>query len=244
MKRITLVVIILSVLVLAACAKAPATQAPGSTSTPKGIGFAVAPWKDGEVASYDWQDKKGNKVGTSELSYQKDGNAWVLSAVDAFPGQVDQTAKVRVDAGTLAPLGEEKTIKASGTDATINTTYQNGKLDIKAKANGKDQAATVDVPANAIDNDQLLATLRALPFAANYELKTVIVNGANATKVNATLRVLSQEEVTVPAGKINAWKVEMDFGQTKQSAWYAADAAHALVQYDNGSIVMVLTGVK
>jgi hypothetical protein len=97
------------------------------------------------------------------------------------------------------------------------------------------------VPENAVDNDQLLMTLRALPFSEGYITNYVIVNTINATKVNGTFTVQPQETVTVPAGSFNAWKVEMSFGQTTQYAWYQVDSPFKLVKYDNGTTQMVLS---
>ncbi|HOG46959.1 MAG TPA: hypothetical protein PLJ35_08440 [Anaerolineae bacterium] len=43
------------------------------------------------------------------------------------------------------------------------------------------------------------------------------------------------------AGDGDAWHVEGDFGQSKQSAWYAVAAPYTMLQYDAGSTKMVLS---
>ena len=204
-----------------------------------GLALGNAPWSDGDRALYDWVDKSGNKAGTAEFAFARDGDAWVLSATDRL-ANLEQTAKVRVDAQTLKPLGGEKNIKAQGTDAKVSTTYEDGKLEIKAVVNGEDRSATIDVPPDAIDNDQLLATLRALAFAEGYEGRYTNVVGQSAAKIATTVRVKGKETVEVPAGSFEAWRVELDFGQAKQYAWYEVGAPHNLVQYDNGNIKLVL----
>lgn len=209
---------------------APATQ----------LALGAAPWKDGERLAYDWQDKNGNKIGTAEVAFAREGNAWLLTHVDKLPN-LDQTVRVRLDVTSLRPLGAEKTIKAQGTDARISTSYEGGKLNVKATVNGEDKAASVDVPANILENDQLLQTLRALTFADNYEGKFVNVVGQNAAKIDTTVRVKGKERLQLPAGAFDTWKVELDFGQAKQYAWYRVDAPNTLVQYDNGQTKLVLT---
>lgn len=211
----------------------------GSGGQTQGLSLGSAPWKDGEQALYDVVDKSGNKIGTSTRAFTRDGNAWVLDEVDAAAG-VNQAAKVRIDAGTLKALGEEKTIRAPQTDVTLNTTYANGKLEIRAVVNGKNQSVTIDVPANGLDSDQLLETLRALPFAEGYKAKLVTVVGANAAKINTTVQVKGKEKVEVPAGSLEAWRVELTFGQAKQTAWYEVEAPFRMVQYDNGQTKLVL----
>ncbi len=214
----------------------------GCSSQPgPGLSLGPAPWKDGDRATYDWVNKSGAKIGTSELSYSRSGSNWVLTEVDKI-GTLDQTAAVTVDGTTLKPLGEQKTIKSQGTDATVDTTYQGGKLDIKAVVNGQNKSATLDVPSDSLDNDQIIVTLRALKFADGYQGSYVNVNGATATKLNTTVRVVGKESVTVPAGTFDAWKVELRFGgQATQYTWYQVDAPNQLLQYDNGQTKMVLS---
>lgn len=208
-------------------------QAAG-TSTPD-LALGGVPWSDGDSLAYDWLDKSGSKVGTAAYEFAKEGEAWVIAMADKFP-TLEQSAKVRLDGQTLKPLGEEKSIKAQGQDVTLSTTYEGGKIDIKATVNGENKAAATDVPANALDNDHLLMSLRSLPFADGYEGKTTVVNGQNAAKIPTTVRVPGKETVQVPAGSFAVWKVELDFGQAKQTAWYQVEAPHNLVQYDNGNI--------
>jgi hypothetical protein len=205
-----------------------------------GLALGAAPWKDGDTATYDLVDRSGSKVGTSEMGYAKVGSAWVLTNADKA-ASVDQSSEVRVDASTLKPLSGAKRIKSQGTDATVNTEYKDGKLDISAVVNGANRSASIDVPSDSLDNDQLLATLRALRFADGYEGKYVNVVGASASKIDTTVRVQGKEKVDVPAGSFDAWKLELDFGQAKQYAWYQTDAPNQLVQYDNGATKMVLT---
>jgi hypothetical protein len=232
MKRVTLLVLASAIMILAAACTPASPSAADLT-------LNAAPWKDGEKLAYDWLDKNGAKIGTAEVGFAKDGNAWVLSNADKIGG-VDQVTKVKMDGASLRPLGAEKTVKAQGTDATISTTYAGGKLDVKAVVNGEQKSGSVDVPANVLDNDQLLHTLRALPFAANYQGKVVNVVGQNAAKVDTVVRVQSKEQVQAPTGAVEAWKVELDFGQAKQYAWYQVASPFTLVQYDNGQTKMVL----
>jgi len=231
MKNIAFAAALLALaLLVAACSTAP--KAPAIT-------LGAAPWKDGERLVYDIVDKNGNTLGTSEFSFARDGDAWLLTASDKA-GQVDQTSVVRVDSATLLPLGKEKIIKRPGTDATLSITYGGGKVQIKALVNGKDQNVTIDAPAAAIENDQLLMTLRAMPFAEGYQGSLVNVVPDTASRVNTTVRVKGREKVRTPSGSVNAWRVELDFGQARQSAWYAVEAPYTMVQYDNGATRLVL----
>ncbi len=231
-KRMVCALVLVALAALVGCASKPG--APPLT-------LGVAPWEDGDRVSYTIVDKQGNKLGTEDVSFAAAENAWVLTVADKAAPQLDSTATVRIDRSSLRPLSGEKVIKAQGTDATVSYTYAGGKLDIKAVVNGENRTAAVDVPANILDNDQLLMTLRALPFAEGYAGSYVNVIATNARKVNSTVRVTGKETVQVPAGAYSAWRVELNFAGALQSAWYQDAAPYNMVQYDNGTSLLVLT---
>jgi hypothetical protein len=215
-----------------------------STTTPPpstGLGLAAAPWSNGETTNYQWlDDASGSQIGTSTITISLQTANWYIKEMDTI-GQLEQTIEMTISVGTLEPVSEQKSIKSPGNDIQLTSTYSEGKADISAVVNGTTKTASVDVPENAIDNDQLLMTLRALPFSEGYKVSYVIVNTMNATKIDGTFTVQPHEMVTVPAGTFDAWKVDMVFGQTTQYAWYGVDSPHQLVKYDNGSTQMVLS---
>jgi hypothetical protein len=213
---------------------------PSPTQASSSLGLEAAPWADGSTAGYEWLDSSGTQVGTSQFQFSLQGDTWIITDTDKID-QLDQTSVITASATTLAPVGEYKTIHAPNTDVQLTTSYKDGKLDIKANVNGQTRTATMSVPTNAIDNDQFLMTLRALPFAEGYKASYVVIVAQNALKANTTVVVQAQEQIEVPAGSFQTWHVELDSGQTQQFAWYQVDAPHLLVQYDNGTHRMLLT---
>jgi hypothetical protein len=237
MKAAPYVVYIVTMVVLASgCGAAPAPAA-----TPTSLGFGPAPWQTESASSYEWLDANGTQIGTSEYSLSLNQGAWAIDEQDLISG-VEQSIQMRISAQTLAPLSEQKTIKTANNTVQLETEYAKGKLTISANVDGNSRSASLDVPANAIDNDQLLMTLRALPFAEGYSVQYVVVVAQNALKVDTTFTVQATETVTVPAGRFESWRVEIRAGQTQQTAWYQVAAPHMLVQYDNGNTRMVLSG--
>jgi PBP1b-binding outer membrane lipoprotein LpoB len=221
-------------------APAPSTSTPTAPATGAGLGLEAAPWQNGSTASYQWvDDASGEQIGTSEFTFASEDGEWVITEDDSI-GELEQKIEMRINLETLAPLGETKTITTSNTNAQITTSYENGKLNITAVVNGKTSTASIDVPSNALDNDQLLMTLRALPFAEGYTADYVAVVAQNALKVDTTVTVLAAETIEVPAGSFESWHVELQASQSTQNAWYQVDPPHMLVQYDNGVNRMVL----
>jgi hypothetical protein len=235
-KSIFAIPLIIVLLFISACSSSTPTTAPAS-----GLGLASAPWSNGESTNYDWlDDASGNNIGTSTITISLQTTNWYIKEVDTI-GQTNQTIEMTIMVGTLEPVGEQKTITSPGNDIQLTSTYGEGKVDISAVVNGTTKTASVDVPENAIDNDQLLETLRALPFSEGYKVSYVIVNTMTATKIDGTFTIQPQEMVTVPAGNFNTWTVEMNFGQTTQYAWYQVDSPHNLVKYDNGTTQLVMS---
>jgi len=237
MKKSTIAIsLLIALLFTSACSSTPTTSTPAT-----GLGLSLAPWSNGEMTSYDWlDDASGSQIGTSTITITQHTTNWVITEVDAI-GQENQTIQMTINSETLKPVGEQKTIKSSSNNIQLTSDYSADKVDITADVNGTTKTASVDVPQNAVDNDQLLMTLRALPFSEGYKATYVIVSTMNATLTNGTFTVQPQETVTVPAGSFNTWKVEMNFGQTTQYAWYKVDSPHKLVKYDNGTTQLVMS---
>jgi hypothetical protein len=234
--RIFALFLIIALIFISACSSTSSTP-----PTATGLDLAPAPWSNGETDIYNWLDDASlSQIGTSTITITQQSTNWLIKEVDSI-GQEAQTIEMTIATDTLEPVGEQKTIKTSTNDIQLTSVYSNGKVDITAIVNGTTQKASMDVPSNAVDNDQLLMTLRALPFSEGYSVTYVIASTMNATKTNGTITVQPQEVVSVPAGSINAWKVEMNFGQATQYAWYEVDAPHRLVKYDNGTTQMVLS---
>jgi hypothetical protein len=234
--------LLLIAIIGSACASAATgTSVPVATASSAGLGLEPAPWQDGTTVNYQWlDDASGAQIGTSEFSFFRTDGEWTVTEVDTI-GDLDQTIEMRANADTLEPLGEKKTITTSSTNAEITTTYEDGTLSITAVVNGKTTSASIDVPSNAIDNDQFLMTLRALPFAEGYGTSYVVIVAQNALKVNTSITVLSKESVEVPAGSFETWHVAIQAAQSTQNAWYQVDAPYGLIQYDNGTNRMVLS---
>jgi hypothetical protein len=247
MKKVWIVSLILALL-LAGCGaatQAPATQAPATqalaTQTPAAnpLGLDPAPFQNGATLDYQWLDANDATIGTSQFQFTLSDGMWTMAETDKI-GELDQTIEMRLDAATLQPLGEQKTIRTATQTVVLTTTYESGTLDIAANVNGETRTASLDVPANAVDNDQFLMTLRALPFAQDYATTYTVIVAQNALKVDTTITVGAPVSVTVPAGTYRTWPVELEASGTNQTAWYQIDAPHELIQYNNGATLLQL----
>ncbi len=65
----------------------------------------------------------------------------------------------------------------------------------------------------------------------------------NRTQLTVTLAVKRKEQVTVPAGTFDTWRVEIHAGDVHQVAWIADTSQHPLVQYDNSRQLFQLKSI-
>ncbi len=236
------ILLILVSLIISACGGSAATPASSVTATggtATGLSLAAAPWSATDRELFQQQGADGASVGTIEYTMANDGTNWVIREKDVV-GQATIDGKMVIAGDTLKPISEDRSIKSTDSNVQLQTQYASGKLNITATVNGEKKTASVDVPADALDNDQLLTTLRALDLKEGLEETFTLVVSASAQVLPATVRVLGKESVTVPAGKFDAWKTEIELSQGKLTLWYGVDAPHHLVQYEGGGTKLVL----
>lgn len=210
------------------------------TTTPTGM-VSGTPWTDGEQTSYRIEDQKGNLVGSGKLTAKRDSDAWILKQNYTL-GSANDDIAIRVRIDNLKPISEKRTISTPQGKTVITTLYGDSELAITAKTpQGDEKSATIDVPQDAYDNDEALFLWRTLPFAVGYSTSYINIVAANALKPTITLTVTGKEEIEVPAGNFNCYKLELSAAGSKQYLWYGVDPPHYLIKYDNGVTIFLLT---
>lgn len=198
------------------------------------------PWKGDEHFEYNLvSSTDGSPLGSSTIDVKPATDATTIEEQDKV-GNITQHSVVKVNPQNLTPLSSEKQVTGSPNDFSLTATYQAGKLAVTAKTAQGDKSATVDVAADAVDNDSVLMVLRAAPLATGYSASFTTVLPANATQVKSTATVTGEETIAVPLGTFETYKVELGFATAKQAAWYEVAAPHRLIQYDNGTTKFVL----
>ena len=210
---------------------------------------ASIPWGDQERAEYVIVDRGSREErARGSLSVIRQGNEFELHLRfdDEHAGTSDESV-VLVDAETLKPsfvrrefIGEEA--------STVEGAYDPAE-GIVIISEIMEDGETRDVPLrlkeNYYDNDSSLFLWRTIPFEKGYEASYhTVVTGGN-TQRRVTLEVLGPEEITVPAGTFQTWRVEIRTAARSQIAWFADTPEHVLVQYDNSEgQLFQLTGVS
>ncbi len=209
---------LLLALTLAACAASSRRQP-----------FSVtAPWTDGEISRYDVLDAAGSAKGAASWSFARSGEGW-HGSFELAVGSKRERGDVELDA-SVRP-------RASRTErdgATVDLTYGDATIAVRTTAkDGAVSETSLPLPADPVDNEASLQVQRGLPFAPEYGTAYAdVIPGTGAT-AEIDVRVVGEEAITVPAGTFAAWHVKMEAGMVTQDAWYAKDAPHVLVRYEN-----------
>ncbi len=225
MRLILLIPTLLATLLLAvACAVREPVETQDIVST--------IPWPDQEQAQYVLlQD--GEEVGRGTLSVTRQDGRFELQL--RFEGQGDRDeAVVLVDASTLKPVSVRREVTAQ--ERTTIGEYDDQERIVtitEIDEEGDERDVPLRLEENYYDNESSLFLWRTIAFEEGYEANyhTVLANQRRQALV--TVRVTGKEEVTVPAGTFQAWRVELRSQGRNQVAWFADTAERPLVQYDN-----------
>lgn len=133
-----------------------------------------------------------------------------------------------------ASVGQTQTVAPVGADLILSV------------AEGRAAPQTLALPPEALWEPEWAWRLSALPFAEGYAgsrvqmawpARWVETAGRSEPQLEETIALVhGPEQVSTPAGEFTAWKVTLG----AQAAWYAVNAPHALVQYDNDFVTYVL----
>jgi hypothetical protein len=212
------------------------------------------PWSGpaGVSDSYRVLDDDETEVGTLEMTIQAAGpdlttGEVILGQFFDFPDKgFTNEASVVADAQTLQPISTRFQIIGPEGDLTCTAEYEDSQVTVERVGEDDTRTDTLDVPAISYDSWSDLFLWRTIEFTEGYSVEYTDILSCTldrTQKLGVTLTVKEREEITVPAGDFDTWRLEIDSGGGTQTAWYTADDAHRLVRYDNGREVFELTDV-
>ncbi len=199
------------------------------------------PWQDEERAEYvllkgDDEEERGRAV----LSVTRQGGQFELRLLFEGQGDTDE-AVVLVDATTLKPASVRREISVEGKTTVGEYKPEEEIVEItEIDEGGDERTVPLRLPEHYYDNESSFFLWRTVPLEEGYKASynAVLVNQRGSAL--ATLRVVGVEEVTVPAGTFQAWRVEIEAGSGKPVAWYADTPERPLVQVENDDIDLLI----
>jgi len=194
---------------------------------------------------------QGNALGTENRLYhraQEGGrDVWHIITATEIASFVRQYDTTTIDATTLAPIQVRQSGTQMGNNMFVRLDYAAGR--VRGQARTLDQSGprdiTVDttVAAGVIDENELPAIFLALPYAAGAHWNLAVFSGGKGAVVTASATVVGEESVTVPAGTIACWKVDLT-GLDQAVTFYVSKENPVLVklEFQGQPVSFELTG--
>jgi hypothetical protein len=160
---------------------------------------------------------------------------------DNYPYHFMASVFVRRDAPTrLVKLTLGSQEWCGNTFKEIKTVGGRSELITNSYFDGQgDARRPLDLRPGDLLEDQLPLALRGLNFDPGLEVRPRILPSLISNSVRgpvefetATITVVGEEEITVPAGAFVAWKVRLTLGELEQTWWFEQAAPHKLIQME------------
>ena len=195
------------------------------------------PWTAPETLSYVLLDRNDSEEigrGTLEVT-EVDGRYQVAQKFGNDEGDFDNSS-VLLEPDTLKPISGERDRLVDDERVRLRSTYdttENVVTIVEIEEDGEEREIPKELERNYYDNDSLLFVWRSIPFSVGFEAKHYTVVTGSGEQHIVALEVVRKEQVTVPAGTFDAWRLEIKGSDVNQVAWYADTPERPLVQYDN-----------
>ncbi|HXF61894.1 MAG TPA: DUF3108 domain-containing protein [Caldilineaceae bacterium] len=202
---------------------------------PQPLIVGETPWQDGERSTFRVTDLNGNYAGTARFDLARlDDQTWNLRReISAQGAQEIVVVDMRLP-GLRPTTATLVRIDDSGAEQ-VRTTYNGSVADLEL-TNKLDITTyeRVNIPSDVRDQRSLLMLLRTLPLAQGYATRLNSFLPVVPLLDRVTISVTDREEVQVPAGSFDAWKVRLDTGDSRTDAWIGVAPPYPLVKFVDG----------
>jgi hypothetical protein len=188
-----------------------------------------------EEAIYSVQDKSGNEIGHAVFRIEPAGDAIRLTQDYQFgEGQVDRAVAV-VERDSMQPRSSERLVQDEGKEHRTAATYAADSVTVTYTGERGERSRTADISETTYDNLESLFLWRTLPMEAGESVSyiNVVVDPRRGTisRALATVTVAGREQVQLPSGSVEAWRVDFSSAGVTNHAWYDVDGDRPLVKY-------------
>jgi hypothetical protein len=155
---------------------------------------------------------QGREVGHQLATFVADGPGWRYTEATVMTGRMEQTTVV-----ALGPDGAMRSVEQRGTGRGLpmatDLAYADGRVRGRSSnpaADGTITAFDIDSAVGAVvDDNALQALVPALPLAEGAGWSATMFSAGQNRLVPIRLAVAAREEVEVPAGRFDTWRVEL-----------------------------------
>lgn len=218
---------------LAACALL--LVACGSSVTTEVIPVQM-PLPEREEAVYRVEDKDGQQIGRAVFTIAPDGaDARVTQDYRFGEGEIDSSSAV-VDRASMRPRSSERLVEDAGKRYDTAAVYEDAKVVVTFTGDQGERTREADISETAYDNLESLFLWRTMEMGAGEKTSYINVvvdpKRGSISRALGTVEVSGREQVQLPSGVVEAWRVDFNSAGVTNHAWYAVDGDRRLVKYD------------
>lgn len=170
---------------------------------------------------------QGNAMGEASRTLERVEGGWELRSETVLgPQTIVQSVRVDESLGFVEARSEAG---MAGQSMTLEATREGGRIVGAASAMGQEQAIDFEVSDDAVVADALELAVWATELTEGLVIELPVAVLQTGTSENVTLEVVGLEEVTVPAGTFEAWRIEIS-GSQPQTLWVMREAPHIPVR--------------
>ncbi|MDO8615636.1 MAG: DUF3108 domain-containing protein [Dehalococcoidia bacterium] len=201
------------------------------------------PWTAPETAHYEIT-KDNDVQGACDLTVAEEQPDLVLTQ-DCRGGDFNDKVTMRVEPGTLKPRRVDRVIEGPKGAVQCQATYEGSAVKVVWTSGNDRREGSLDVASPSYDSWSDLFLWRTIAFSEGLEERytdvgSCIQQRSEPKLVGVRLDVKGREQIEVPAGTFDVWRLEVRSEGHIQKAWYATGEGRVLVRYDNGSQVFEL----
>ncbi|MEP6871176.1 MAG: hypothetical protein ABI939_04920 [Anaerolineaceae bacterium] len=213
-----------------------ATEVPANASI-----FNAAPWKGEESYTYNLRRRGDDSAGTCTLTTGTAESGQLQLSRLCGKDEFRDDGNVTVDAKTLAPTQSIRVFADSKKNkrSTYTNVYESAGVTFRADLNGAASQTTRELPTATdkvgqpawYDDEEVLWLVRGIHLASGAKVDyTLVINAGQPSIHTVNLRVDPAEQITVPAGQFQAWKVRLSRNGNVNYIWVEASGAQRVVK--------------
>jgi hypothetical protein len=169
-------------------------------------------------------------VGTSIYTVAPTETGFVIKESTSMPGMGVQVTEIFASKAGR-PLKVVQTGRMAGQEVGLTLEYANGRATGTARVpNDKTVKIDAAVPDNVVDDNMLQALLPLLPWTANAKWDVPIFSGGLNALNTQSLAVTDEVSVSIPAGKFEAYRVELSAAHGVVAFYISKTAPHRILK--------------
>ena len=177
---------------------------------------------------------QGNPMGGMRSTIEKAADGWRYVDNTQIGPIVQQTTELLFTAEPRM-RSVKQSGKVQGQELKVEVAYANGRARGSATTPGPQGPTTksvdAEVPAHVLDDNAITPLIPALPWAPGAKFTLPVFSAGEGALKQRTLQVVGTEQVTVPAGTFNVYRVDSTGGQSQGTTLFVTtDAPHRLVK--------------